>query len=174
MYHLQVMIRLGSTTADMKWLVKICSSQHPYKTFDKFQSCSLSPPGFPVQTSCPVIGGPILGWSHTSALCVRRSLPAVTTCRNTSKSTAFPETAGQSVPLPNEPVLIKTRPWTKPRTWETKLCACMHVGVLCFCEGLHTAQCLRADQRGDWWKQNTASHKTQWILPHPYIYSVLS
>lgn len=46
-------------------------------------------------TSCPDTVAPTLEWNHTSASCVRRSLPAVITCRNTSKSIGFHEAAGQ-------------------------------------------------------------------------------
>lgn len=52
-------------------------------------------PGSPGPTSCPDTGAPTPEWSRTSASSARRSLPAAITCRNTSKSTAFHEAAGQ-------------------------------------------------------------------------------
>lgn len=45
--------------------------------------------------SCRDTGGPTQGSSPTSVPYVRRSLPAVTTFQNTSKSTVFLEAAGQ-------------------------------------------------------------------------------
>lgn len=48
---------------------------------------------FPGLMSCPDTAAPTPEWSRTSASSVRRSLPAVITCRNTSKSTAFHEAA---------------------------------------------------------------------------------
>lgn len=53
--------------------------------------------GFPGQTSCHDTGDPTRGSNPTSVQCVRRSLPAVTTCQNTSKSTVFHEAAGRFV-----------------------------------------------------------------------------
>lgn len=46
-------------------------------------------PGSLGRTSCLDTGGPTRVSSRTSAKCVRRSLPAATTCPNTSKSTVF-------------------------------------------------------------------------------------
>lgn len=51
--------------------------------------------GFPDRTSCPDTGGPTRVSNRTSVKCARRSSPAATTCPNTSKSTAFHESAGQ-------------------------------------------------------------------------------
>ncbi|KAK5612450.1 hypothetical protein CRENBAI_020641 [Crenichthys baileyi] len=53
--------------------------------------------GFHGLMSCPVTGDPIQASSPTNVLYVKRSLPAVTTCQNTSKSIVFHETAGQFV-----------------------------------------------------------------------------
>lgn len=48
--------------------------------------------------SCLDTGGPTRGSSLTSAPYARRSLPAATTCQNTSKSTVSHEAAGQFTP----------------------------------------------------------------------------
>lgn len=45
--------------------------------------------------SCLDTGGPTQGSSPTSVPCARRSLPAATTCQNTSKSTVSHGAAGQ-------------------------------------------------------------------------------
>lgn len=64
---------------------------------------SFSLSGFPGRTSCPDTGAPTRVSSPTSVQCVRRSLPVVTTCQNTSKSTGFPGAAGQSVQQTDAP-----------------------------------------------------------------------
>lgn len=51
--------------------------------------------GFPGRTSCLDTGVPTRVSNRTSVKCARRSSPAVTTCPNTSKFTAFRESAGQ-------------------------------------------------------------------------------
>lgn len=55
----------------------------------------LLPADSPGRTSCPDTGAPTPEWNRTSASSARRSSPAAITCRNTSKSTAFHEAAGQ-------------------------------------------------------------------------------
>lgn len=58
--------------------------------------------------SCLVTGAPTPGSSLTSALCVRRSLPAVTTSPNTPRCTAAPGLA-ESSELPSDPASISTQ-----------------------------------------------------------------
>lgn len=53
---------------------------------------------FPDRTSCPDTGDPTLVSNPTSVKCVRRNLPAVTTCQNMSKSTVFHASAAQFTP----------------------------------------------------------------------------
>ncbi|KAA8593617.1 hypothetical protein FQN60_009733 [Etheostoma spectabile] len=56
------------------------------------------------QMSCLVIGVPTQVSSLTSVQFVKRGLPAVTTCQNTSKSTDFHETVGQFAPPTDAPL----------------------------------------------------------------------
>lgn len=58
-------------------------------------------PGSPGRTSCPDTGGPTRGSSRTSVKCVRRSLPAATTCPNTSKSTGSHASVAPFAPSTN-------------------------------------------------------------------------
>lgn len=100
-------------------------------TFDFFhlslsyikQLLSFSPPGFPGLMSCPDTGGLTQVWSPTSVQCARRSLPAVTTCQNTLKSTVFHEQAGQFAQLTDDPFrslgsLGRLRSLSYKRPWE--------------------------------------------------------
>lgn len=82
------------------------------QTFDFFhvslsyikQLLFFSPPDFLGQMSCLDTGGLTQVWSPTSVQCARRSLPAVTTCQNTLKSTVFHEQAGQFAQLTDDPL----------------------------------------------------------------------
>lgn len=65
--------------------------------------------GFPDRTSCPDTGGPTRVSNRTSVKCARRSLPAATTCPNTSKSTVFHESAGRFA------LQTDARGWRGPR-----------------------------------------------------------
>ena len=56
---------------------------------------SLCLSGFPDQMSSLDTDDPTQGSNRTNVKCVRRSLPGVTTCLNTSKSTVFRESAEQ-------------------------------------------------------------------------------
>lgn len=71
------------------------------KKKDKVEQIASFPAGSLGPMSCPGTGAPTLEWNRTSASSARRSLPAVITCPNTSKSTAFHEAAGQDA-LPTD------------------------------------------------------------------------
>ncbi len=93
--------------------------------------------GFPGQTSCLDTGGPTRVSSPTSVQCVRRSLHAVTTCQNTSKSTVFHEAAGQFAQ--------QTDLWDLWDHWECWEHSYRHrpqeQGVSCECTGVCTNVC---------------------------------
>ncbi|KAG9329878.1 hypothetical protein JZ751_028711 [Albula glossodonta] len=83
-----------------------------YNTVDVGQ-CAVTQrqyPGSPAQTNCRDTAALTQESSHTNVSSVRRSLLAVTTCPNTSKSIAFPGATEQRVP--------QTEP-TTPRNSQT-------------------------------------------------------
>lgn len=80
----------------LQFLAQECSSHFHFLMV--ILSSSVASPGSPDLMNCPVTVALTLASNRTSAQCVKKSLPAVTTYPNTQRSTVVPGQAGSSDP----------------------------------------------------------------------------